>query len=219
MSAGDIVQRVIDNVELAGKEAPKSGAILRRVAAAHRRMAVELGIPTRYIQGVDATTAFNLPTEAWPGGLIHVEYEDTNRRVNTLTVADANDVGVEWDDGSLSDYAGHPQFGRHLVIYDPANITAPVWPLGFESGDTLRLLYTKKPTALTGMDVEPFDNQIPEYGDELLVQNVTFQILMGMGVEHAAAYYNDYKALKEDAFSYTRPMIYRPLQAEEVEPF
>lgn len=216
----DIIQRITDNLEIAGAQVPQHGVLQRKIETAHQRIAKEMGVPKRYIKGVDATSTFLLPTEAREGGLLYIEIENANDEANVpvpvLTVEEANDRGIRWDTtaSALSEYKGDSHLGTVLVIYDPANISAPVYPLGFESGDTLRVLYEMKPTALGNGDDdwadEPFEGILPQYGDDLLVQYVTFEILMAQGAEHARAFFNDYRRLLEEAFGHTRPPYWLP---------
>lgn len=222
-SVRNIIERIVDNVSLTPNlEKPENGMILRRVESAHQRVAQELQIPKRYIKDVDATAAFSMPEEARPGGLLYAELENDNDERNVtiplMTVQEANDIGIMWDttDSDLSAYKRHAHYGKYLIIYDPVNISAPVYPLGFETGDTLRMLYVLKPTRLTTIDdTEPFDGEMPEYGDDILVQYVTFEILFGAGAEQSQAYYNDYRKLMEEALAYTRPPLWLPRSARK----
>lgn len=218
-----ITERIVDNISLVpGAAAPEHGVIVRRVENAHQRIAQELQFPKRYIRGVDATAAFNLPSEARASGLLYAELENDNDEpsavIPLMTVQEANDLGIEWDttDSDPSAYLRQAHYGKYLLIYDPINVSAPVYPLGFETGDTLRLLYIKKPASLTAMDAtEPFDGELPEYGDDLLVQYVTFEIMLALGAQQAQAFYNDYRGLMESALGAARPMYWNPRSARQ----
>lgn len=217
-TAREIIERITDTLELYPQvTAPEHGLIVRRVENAHQRIAQELQIPKRYIKSVAATAAFNMPAEARPSGLLYAEKETDNDEANVvvpmLTVNEANDRGVMWDttDSDLSAYKRHPHLGKYLIIYDPLNVSAPVYPLGFDTGDTLRLLYILKPTPITAMDdTEPFNGELPEYAGDLLVQYVLFEILMANGLEQSQAFYNDYRQLMESALAMSFPKYWLP---------
>lgn len=218
-----VVERIADNIALVPQVGElENGMILRRVEAAQQRISQALQFPKRYIKGVDATAAFSMPNEARPGGLLYAEKETSNEernaRIPLMTVQEANDIGLMWDttDADLSAYKRSAHYGKYLIIYDPINISAPVYPLGFDTGDTLRLLYVLKPTVLTAVDdTQPFNGELPEYGDDMLVQYVTFEILFAAGAEQSQAFYNDYRGLMEDALAYTRPPFWYPRSPRE----
>lgn len=211
MSVGNVIDSIQGNLEDAGLAPPPAGRLIERINQAQNRLSLTLRFPLRYIKSVDATTPFELPAEARPTGLEYVEYENQNQKVSMLTVAMANDIGVPWDDSRYPTYQGHPRYGRYLVIYDPVNISAPVTPLGFTTGDTLRLLYSVKPTDVALRTDTLFDGELPEYADELHIQYVTFQLFALREKQlQAQLYLADYKSLLEDAFAATRPHVWLP---------
>lgn len=206
----NILDSIEQNLRLTGLQVPVPGELLRRVNIAQDRISQELGIPYRYIKGVATNATFELPTEARPGGLMYAEEEDRNLSVPLMTVMEANDRfgWRNWDDYTPAD--GKDFTTGRVLIYDPANLSAPVTPLGFDSGETLRLLYRVKPTDLTdcgaaSANVEPFMGQAPEYGERLLTQYVTFEMLMLQGDQRANVFWSDYRSLAEEAFNYMRP--------------
>jgi len=213
---GRMIERVRRNLMLSGAGDVPPAVIANSLQDAHHRVAVELQYPKRYIKNVDATQRFTLPTETVEGGLLYAELENTvgepQVTIPIMSLAEANDVGIQWDvtDANLGDYRGHPVYGRYLIIYSPGVINAPVYPLGFEAGDTLRLLYTKVPAEMTELDDEPFDGLMEDYAGDMLVQYVTFEVMLARGMEQAQAFYNDYLQIRERAFQSTRPMPYLP---------
>lgn len=215
-TVANMIGRIRDNANLAAIPVPASGDLRRRLELCHQRIAQELQMPKRYIKGVDATAAFNLPSEARPSGLLYAEMENENtersREIPLMTVQEANDLGIPWDttDADLSEFRGHPRYGRKLIIYDPINVSAPVYPLGFDTGDTLRLLYVMTPSPLAAKSDVPFEGELPEYAGDLLVQYVTFELMMAAGKEQGQAFYNDYRRLMEQALAHTHPPFYMP---------
>lgn len=208
----NIMDTIEQNLEIAGLKAPKRGELMRRINVCQDRIAQELGIPYRYVKAIPTSAAFELPAEARPGGLISAEVYDADDQwsfpVRLLTVSEANDRfgWRRWDDYTVSE--DFPM-GR-VLIYDPANISAPITPRGFKDGELLRLMYRVKPTDLTDCDaavanVEPFMGQMPEYGERLITQYVTFEIFMLNGDQRSQVFYGDYRSMIEEAFNYMRP--------------
>lgn len=213
MTVRELVDRVETNLRMLGLTPPGDADILTYLNDEHQRIARELRIPRRYITEVDATQPFAMPTEALPGSLMFAEKTETNRPIEILTVSEANDLYPDWE---RNEFEGFRQFWKRLIIYDPGNITAPVYPVGFRVGEELRLEYVVKPFPLAFDDpsgagdvaLQPFEELIPEY-HRILYQMVTFELAMMMGnqeqAQKARAFYADAKNDLEDAFSYTRP--------------
>jgi hypothetical protein len=218
MTVRELVDRIETNLRMLGLAPPGDADILMYLNDEHRRIARELRIPRRYITDVDATQPFAMPDEALPGSLSFAEKTERSQRIEILTVAEANDLYPDWE---RNEFEGFTRFWKRLIIYDPANITAPVYPVGFEVGDTLRLEYAIKPPPLVfdnpegseDVALEPFQALMPEY-HRILHQMVTFQIAMMMGnqeqVGKARAFYQDAQNDLNDAFSYARPMYHFP---------
>jgi len=215
-TAKQMIERINDNILLAGLPAVPPAMVMRKIESAHQRIALELGFPRRYIKGVDATAEFTLPSEAQPGSLIYIEIENAlgerQKSIPTLTVQEANNEGVQWDvtDTNLSEYRGSAVYGRYLVVYDPGNITAPVYPLGFDAGDTLRIMYAKRPAAMAAISDTPFGGKLGAYADDMLVQYVSFEFMLARGLEQAQAFYNDFLGLRERAYQAMRPWPWLP---------
>jgi hypothetical protein len=218
MTVRELVDRVETNLRMLGLTPPGDADILTYLNDEHQRIARELRIPRRYITDVDATAPFAMPTETLPGSLSFAEKTETNRPIEILTVAEANDLYPDWE---RNEFEGFTRFWKRLIIYDPANITAPVYPVGFMAGETLRLEYAVKPFPLAFDDpadtgtvaLEPFEALMPEY-HRILYQMTTFQLAMMMGNQEqsqkARAFYADARGELDDAFSYARPMYHLP---------
>lgn len=218
MTVRELVDRVETNLRMLGLTPPGDADILTYLNDEHQRIARELRIPRRYITDVDATAPFAMPTEALPGSLSFAEKTDRSQPIEILTVAEANDLYPDWE---RNEFEGFTRFWKRLIIYDPANITAPVYPVGFEAGETLRLEYAVKPFPLAFDDpadtgdvaLQPFEALMPEY-HRILYQMTTFQMAMMMGnqeqAQKARAFYADARGELDDAFSYARPMYHLP---------
>lgn len=218
MTVRELVDRVETNLRMLGLTPPGDADILTYLNDEHQRIARELRIPRRYITDVDATAPFAMPTEALPGSLSFAEKTDRSQPIEILTVAEANDLYPDWE---RNEFEGFTRFWKRLIIYDPANITAPVYPVGFMAGETLRLEYAVKPFPLAFDDpadtgtvaLQPFEALMPEY-HRILYQMTTFQMAMMMGnqeqAQKARAFYADARGELDDAFSYARPMYHLP---------
>lgn len=215
MTVRELVNRVETNLRLMGiKPVPGDGDILEFLNEENQRVARELRLPRRYVTDIDATEPFTMPTEAQPGSLVFAERTgEPNIRIRILTVAEANDLYPGWE---RNEHEGHTRFPHRLVIYDPGNISAPVYPIGFRAGETLRVTYQVRPKPLVldnpDLDVtvatEGLEGVIPEY-HALLYRMATYQIAMLAGdntqVQKARMMYAEAIGELADAFSYARP--------------
>lgn len=219
MTVKELVNRVETNLRLMGiNPLPGDADILEFLNEENQRMARELRVPERYVTEIDATAPFSMPTEAQPGSLMFAEKTETNHRVEVLTVSEANDLYPDWE---RNEHEGFTRYWKRLIIYDPGNISAPVYPIGFDAGEQLRVTYLIKPKPLvfdnpdldTTVETEPFDGNMPEY-HSLLYRMTTYQIGMLMGnqeqVQKSRMMYAEALGEAQDAFSYARPEYQLP---------
>ena len=206
-------------IRLMGLNAPGDGDILQICNDINDRVARDLHIPRRYIKNVNPTQPFSPPSEARPGGITFAERTDTDRRIMILTVTEANDYYPDWERNQTE---GFSKYATPLIIYDPVNISAPIYPIGFSSGDTLRMVYVMnvKPMVFENPDAtqttEPFNGEMPEY-HRIVPQLAVFEIAAllarsdnTMPAQKAQMYYNDAKGELEDAFDYARHDYFVP---------
>ena len=184
----------------------------------------KLNIPRRYVKDVDATTTFLLPTEARPGSALFAERTTDNRKIRTLTVEEANRLFPDWEENTIE---GLERYPIPLIIYDPQNITAPVYPIGFSTGDILRMEYVIKPrdmvfsipTGVTTVTDEPWEGELPEF-HRIIPQMVVFEIALALGDElvsqKARAFYNDAQQEMEEAVAYVRNQYAYPVSRVDV---
>lgn len=161
----DLIDDILDSLEEMGLPASREnlGRLIFKINKAQERISRDLEVPRRYIKGVDATVDFELPAEARDTGLWWVEREEKNDKpIPIFTVTEANHLGIRWDltDDNTAGFQGHTKHGKYIVIYDPANISAPVKPLGFSAGDTIRLEYVIKPSKLNALDDTGVDSGV-----------------------------------------------------------
>ncbi len=143
-----------------------SGEIKRRLNLQNDYLSRELRVPSRFITGASATSAFNLPGNARPGGLMGAWLERSGERVKLRNVAKASEQMPGWFQDK----------GHRFVLYDPYNVTAPVTPFGFRDTDTLRILVVIKPADLVQGADEVWDGELPEHHD-LVPRKVVVDIL------------------------------------------
>lgn len=221
MTVKELVDRVETNLRLMGiSPVPGDADILMYLNEENQRMSRDLRVPTRYVTEIDATQPFILPSEAQPGSLKFAEKADYNWRVEVLTVSEANELYPDWE---KNEHEGGIRYGHRLIIYDPANISAPVYPLGFSAGAELQMTYTVRPKPLVldnpdadvSVSLAPFEGVIPEY-HSLLAKLATYQMAMLMGdpekghIQKARTLYSEAMLEAQDAFSYARPDVQLP---------
>lgn len=226
MRARELIDWVETNLRLLGfganglPDVPGDADILMFLDRTQKEYARDLGLPTRYVKDVDPMAPFNLPAEAVHGSLKFAEREDCPYRVRILTVSEANDFYPGWE---KNEHEGGDRFGARLVVYDPSNISAPVYPVGFRAGEELHLTYqVSVPTLVLedpgpGESLEPWACLYPEY-HILIARLVTFEMTMAMATneEHtnlmrkASAYYSKAQEELDRLFAYSRQDYYLP---------
>lgn len=194
MTAAELIDDIERDLSEMGFKPPVRGDLLRRLNREQTRISRELRFPIKYYSEIPATTPFTLPAPMRASSLRSVEHEQLDRSVEVLTVQQANELYPRWEAAD---------FSRKLVIYDPANPSAPITPVGFSSGDTLRILVEVEPTALTEFSSVPFDGLLGEY-HLMLAQHVKFTFLLNKGDQRGQAFYHDYMQMMTDAFNVLR---------------
>lgn len=221
MTARELADWVAVNLRLLGFQSiPGDADILMFLDRTQKEYARDLGFPTRYVQNVSPSAPFNLPAEAVYGSLKFVEREDCPYRVRILTVSEANEFYPGWE---RNEHTGPDRHSTRLVVYDPSNISAPVYPVGFRSGEQLHLTYQVKVPTLVfedpgpGESLEPWACLYPEY-HILLARLVTFELCMAMATDEentnqmrkAAAYYAKAQEELDRLFAFSRADYYLP---------
>ena len=206
----DIAASIVRKLKRMGEETEALGDLVADMNDAQERIATELGVPYKYIKNVDATVPFALPANALETGLLYAEWTKYNVSVPLLTVSQANFHEMSWEENTTE--GNSTQYPSRFIIYDPLNITAPVYPVGFESGDLLRLVYRVKPTPLTTIEDDILGGELSEYMPVLVEQYLMFQLLLTSrnpdNRQIGSAFYNDYRKLMDDAFNVTRPQYF-----------
>lgn len=212
MTARELIDRAERNLRLLGvTPIPPEGDLLMMLDDAQREVARDLDFPRRYVRDVATSAPFNLPAEALQGSLSFAERTSHNCRVRILTVNEANDFFPDWED---NEHEGGRRYRERLVIYDPGNISAPVYPLGFEDGETLRMTYEVEVKRLVldnpgpGESEQPWNCMFPQY-HSLLARLVTFEATQALGNElqtqKAYSYYNKAQDELGRLYSEARP--------------
>lgn len=211
---------IVDDVEAeiryaflaAQQEPPGTEEIVRIANKYNSRISGDLRVPTRYVKGIVATAPFAMPTEARPGSVTFSEEvgdgSSGEDRINVLTVSEANQLYPDWE---INEHEGYSTYPYKLIVYDPHNISAPVYPIGFSSGATLRMVYTIQVNPMVvensaneaGKSLEPFNGIMPEY-HHVIAQMTKFELLLRIGDERGRAYYQDAQNDIAKAFAYAR---------------
>lgn len=217
MTCAEIVDDIETEIryafQAARQEIPGTEEIVRIVNKWNDRISQQLKIPRRYVKSIDATAPFALPAEARPGSLSFSEESDG--RVEVLTVAEANQFYPDWE---KNEHEGHGKYPYKLVVYDPHNISAPVYPIGFSSGDTLRIAYViavspmvvENSAGATDVVLEPFNGLMPEF-HHVVGQMAKYELLLRLGDQRATMYYADAQVEIEKAFAYARNDYHLPM--------
>lgn len=204
----ELVRRIEFALELQGKQVSRQG-ILRILNAEQRKLINELHIPIRYAKNLRTDRPISPPIDANPGGIRYAESALNNKQVELLTVSDANLLYPGWEQNYNEGTDPYVGYGAPFVIYDPINISAPIYPVGFETGDTLRIIYVLKPVDLEFDDESfPFRGELPEYGEDLLYNAVMADLCYNLGDARYKGFRAQLFETKELAFNYSRPELY-----------
>lgn len=209
-TARAILQRIEDALDDMGYTTERA-RLLRRMNTAQDTLSRDLRLPLRYVKNVSTTQPFTMPVEARPGGIIYAEQVNATRQVNRevelLTVADANQAYPGWE---VNPNEGSTYYGKGapFIIYDPVNVSAPIYPVQFEAGDTLRILYSLKPTDMTlELTSAAFNGELDEYASDLIYYHVMFETLLMKTDQRSNVFYAALESVKDKAYAYSRPML------------
>lgn len=187
-------------------ELPGTEEIVRVLNKYNDRISGDLRVPRKYVTDIDPTVAITMPTDARAGSVRFTEKEEAVGSIQVLTVDEANMLYPDWED---NEHEGGSTFPYKLVIYDPSNLTDPLYAIGFTSSDKLRMVYTVqvKPMVLENSAADadvsllPFNGLMPEY-HHVIAQMTKFEFLLRIGDERGRAYYTDAQDEIAKAFAY-----------------
>lgn len=162
--ARDWVEQAIAPLEVGG------GELDRLLRNENNYLSRELRVPTRLVGGIDATENFLPSPRTRPGGVVRVWEEPSGRRVPVLSIKEASRKFPRWAEESV-------RYGK-FVVWEPYNVTAPLSPRGFYSGDTLRVMSVVEPEELVNDGDFIWDNELPEF-HELVPMKVAADLLVG----------------------------------------
>lgn len=215
---GQVVDGIEADLTLAGVPLPDRRELVRRLNAAQRELGRDLRIPQLYLTDVPVDRPFILPGSVRPDVLLQADTLRDNKLVNCLSVEQANQMGVPWERPAYyGDVWWSKAVGDRMLIFDPANPTSTVYPVGFHANDELRLLLVKWPTPLDlspdntdPLSKELFDGALSSDGVELLKAYVVYQYVKSHPLTRAdqglgQQYYNRFLGLREQAFNRTNP--------------
>jgi hypothetical protein len=203
MTAADLISRIRREVQT---DLP-DGELLEYLNAQQHECAVDLKVPTMTIEVSGVTGDFTLPEGTQYNALLSAQNE-YGHTIELMTVASANDLFPGW---TRTDFSGARPFA---LIYDPANISAPVRPLPSPPAtSTFRLTVALRPVDMVELSDEPFTVirtdgvRSVEMADahNMLVYGVVASLHLRAGDARASAYYGRYEQLKDMAWRDTRP--------------
>ena len=214
MTAANLISRIHREVQTDLPDAE----ILDALNAMQHEIAVDLKVPTQTIEVSGVTGDFSLPDGTQYNALLSAE-DEWGRHIPLWTVSAATGYFPGWTGTDLS---GTQPFA---LIYDPANISAPVRPLPSPPATSaFRLTVALRPVDMEGLTDEPFTvlktdgTRSVELADahDMLVYGVTVQLLTRqvgqVGPDAAGAIFGQirmhqgrYDLLKDRAYADTRP--------------
>jgi len=177
---------------------------------AQRQIAWDLNIPRRYAN-ITAASPFTLDTESRGGGLISVKAVDDSGAVRVLpllTVAQAEQRHKAWSEEPVTSSER-----ARFAIYDPANLSAPIYIVPPHSDARLyRVEYFVEPADFTLSDLDvgtaiPFNGDsdfTPAHG---LIPLLAAALLWDMqkddeGLKWYARYMREYEAKMSEYYSH-----------------
>lgn len=126
-----------------------------------KEQALRLKIPTFYYKSQATDSNFSMPDNAISVGLLYIESELDNKEIPIRTIHQANQEFPGWEENKIEGYT--TDYYTRLVIYDPRNKDQPLYPIGFETGELIRMTYVGKFDDITAMSDSIWGGYIPEY--------------------------------------------------------
>lgn len=161
-------------------------------------LAVDFKVPTQTVAVGPITTDFTLPNSTQYNALLSAQ-DEWGRHIELLTVNEANVAMPSW---TRTDYAGMTPWA---LIYDPANISAPVRPLPNPSAaSNLRFTVALRPPDLAELTDVPFGGELRDT-HQVLAYGVIARLLLRQGDNRASAYFGKREELKNMTWHDTRP--------------
>lgn len=205
MTAADLISRIRREVQT---DLP-DGELLDMLNAEQLELAVDLKVPTQTIEVSGVTTDFTLPDGTQYNALLSAQNE-YGHTIELMTVASANALFPGWSSTTWSGAGARP----FALIYDPANISAPVRPLPNPSAvSTYRMTVALRPLDMVELSDEPFTALLTDGtrsvelrdSHDLLVWGVVAKLHLRNSDNRAGAYFGRYQELKDMAWRDTRP--------------
>lgn len=213
MTAREAIAIVNDHLELANAKPMENGLALRLLRSYAVDISKELRAPTRYHKAQETGAAFAFYDDMLDGGLEYVELDDHEiaeddwwqHPIPFMTVREANYRYPNWERNELE---GYDKFHTRLLIYDPRNKDNGFYPIGFEPGEHIRLLYVMK-TNLVVLDDELWDGRLSEW-HEIIWRTLLWKALFYSNLEaQSQAEWGHLRTLKEEAFNNINDFYHR----------
>ena len=136
-------------------ELPESEWLLDEINRANEEICRELRIPIRLEEARATTAVFTLPDNVYPDGMMRVYRESDGCPIPIYR--SVQDIAADMPRWTEAEY----QFPAVLITDTNPGYT--IAPVGFETTDTLRIVWQGKPTALNDGDDQPFDGELAQF--------------------------------------------------------
>lgn len=214
MTAREAIAAINDELQIMGGQELSNPIALRQLNSAAQEISRELRIPTRYHKDQSTEAPFAFYDDMFEGGLEYVEIDDHEineeqwwmKPIPILSVRDANQMYPDWERNRNE---GYDQFRKRIIIYDPRNKDNGIYPIGFDEGEKIRLLYVVK-TEVVDLDDKLWDGRLPEWQD-LVWKTVAWKALAGISSreQQSIMLYSYLRNRKEEAFNNLNDIYFR----------
>ena len=201
MTLKEATEYVNDELDILGIDPVPNATLKLRLNRFQRDNAEHLRIPTYYAKDQQAQTAIAKPDDALSTGLRRVWSQTTEKRVPIYSVAEANERFPDWEENSIE---GYSQYHTRLVIHDPRNSSAPfIYPVGFDSTEKIRYLYTLKVSDMVELTDEIWDGHLEEFHRYVPMFTI-WKMLLGKGDNRFQLFKAECDSLEERLFNYVQ---------------
>lgn len=219
MTAAEAFRRINAELSYYGAGPEELPKVLEWLNSENEAVNRDLNMPYRYHTGQETDEAFTpyddmLTTgleKAWLEQDTSVSYYTDSEDADTyeipiVTVQQANEKYPGWDYAAPT---GATQFGVRLIVYDPRNEDTPFYPVGFSSGETIRLKYVIKVDPISSKDDELLNGYLGEFHDIIWLRVVWKRLnyyknipsVPGVTPEIAIMYYGKIQSREEICFN------------------
>lgn len=201
MTVKEVIEHITDELYLSGldKRVEVDNRIIKVIDREARETALKLRIPVYYYKSQATGTNFVMPANALSMGLLYVESELYNTKVPVVTIHQANQQYQGWEENEIE---GDDTFHTRLLVYDPKNKDQPVYAIGFETGETIRMQYVGTVNTLSDMSDNIWDGFLSEY-HHVIVYKILGKLAFGQ-TQWYQVWMNKANELEETLFNHVQ---------------